>query len=178
MAKNEVAVPQGANLAEAHKGPDQMSRLQAFTNALEPIFDERCERPIPRFMVDMPWSDGDDMIAERIIAKMLASDDPYTITDAGETLSGKALVGRKITVHDLRCKASDKKGGWGAYLLCDITIDDADFHEAMTVGAKEAVAKLAYAWFQGDLPISGTMYLVTETSGGGTVLGFMVEPKF
>lgn len=171
----DLVVPQDTNLAAAHEAPTFMERHTAFTKALQLVDDDRCNRRIPRFMQGMPWASEDDEIAERIIAKMLAADDPYSIDNAGETLSGKGLIGRKITVHDVRVAPSSKPGGWGAYLICDVTVDSDDAHDVMTVGAKEAAAKLAYAWFMGDLPIAGTMTVVTETGEGNQVLGFVVE---
>lgn len=172
---NEVAVPEGTSMAVAHSAPTFMDRHAAFTDLMKLVSDDRCARKIPRFMLGMTWVSDDDEIAERIIAKMLAADDPYSVDNAGETLSGQGLVGRKVTVHDVRCAPSSKPGGWGAYLICDVTIDDQDAHDVMTVGAKEAASKLAYAWFMGDLPIAGTMTVVTETGAGNTVLGFVVE---
>lgn len=171
----EVAVPAGTDMALAHSQATFMERHAAFTDLMKLVEDDRCNRRIPRFMKGMQWVDEDDEIAERIIAKMLAADDPYSVDNAGETLSGQGLIGRKVTVHDVRVSPSSKPGGWGAYLICDVTVDDQDAHDVMTVGAKEAASKLAYAWFMGDLPIAGTMTVVTETGAGNTVLGFVVE---
>lgn len=176
MGNSEVAVPEGRSLAAAREGKTQVDRHHAFMEAMQPVKVERCARPVPRFMVDMPWTSPEDLVAERIIAKLLSSEDPYAVTNAGETLSGKALVGRKVTVHDVRVSPSTTKGGWGAYLLCDVTVDDnTEVHEVMTIGAKEPVAILSYAWFMGDLPITGTPTVVTNTDDDKTVLGFVVE---
>lgn len=175
MTEQVLPTPKGASLAVARAVKTKPERFKAFSHALQAVDDPRCPRPIPRFMVDMPWSNEDDQAAERIIAKLLSADDPYAAQNAGETLSGKDLVGRRVTVHDIRCSPSQFKGGWGAYLLCDVTVDGGDDHEIMTMGAKEPVALLSYAWFTGDIPITGTPTVITETAGGNTVLGFIVE---
>lgn len=173
---NRVAVPTTANLATIQETPDQMTRFKAYSRALEAVDDPRCPRPIPRFMLDMPWSDENDPVSERIIAAILSEPDPWEAQTGGASASGKDLVGRKVEIHDMRVHPSDKPGGWGAYLLCDAVIGDrAGLHKAVTVGAKQAVALLALAWFQGDLPITGTFTVVTETGKGNTVLGFIRE---
>lgn len=176
MPSSDVAIPKEGSLVAPRAIIDKAARFQAFTAALQGVNDPRCARPIPRFMVGMPWADDDEDVSERIIAAMLAADDPYQAQDAGKTVSGKDLVGRRVTVHDMRVRPSDKAGGWGAYLLLDCTVDDDDTdHRVVTIGAKQAVATLAYAWYSGDLPVVGTVTVITETAGGNTVLGFIVE---
>ena len=179
MSKDLSTTTPGGSLAVAHAQTDRMARFKAMSAELEAVTDERCPRPIPRFMLSLPWTSPDDMVSERIIAQLLSADDPYAATDAGSTVSGKDLVGRKVTIHDLRVQPSDKPGGWGAYLLCDVTVDDDDNNRlAMTIGAKQAVAIIAYAYQAGDFPLVGTPTVVTTTGEGNTVLGFIVEPAF
>lgn len=176
MTSNDVAVPAGANLAVIAETPNQMERFKAYTRALEAVDDPRCPRPIPRFLLDMPWVDDNDPVSERIIAAILAEPDPWAAQMDEASQSGKDLVGRKVTVFDMRVQPSTKPGGWGAYLLCDCVVGDGDgIHKAVTVGAKQAVAMLALAWFSGDLPLTGTFTVVTETAKGNTVLGFIKE---
>lgn len=174
----ELETVGSSNLAEIRSGTDRDIRRQAFGEALKPVDDPRAPRPIPRFMQAMPWGGDNDEVSERIIAAMLASDDPYGVHDGAATVSGKDLLGRLVTVHDVRCNPSDKPGGWGAYLLCDVTIDDSADHEIMTVGAKEIVAKLALAWYCQDLPLTGTIAISSTTASGNTVYGFVVETPF
>jgi hypothetical protein len=178
MATKEITIPDTGNLAILHESADGVSRFRAMSHALEAADDPRCARPIPRFMLDMPWASEDSDVSERILAKLLSADNPLDVEAAGATLSGKNLVGRVITVHDIRVAPSTFESGWGAYLLCDITVGDDMVHDVMTVGAKEAVAKLAYAYFTGQLPITGTMTVITVTGKGNTVLGFVVEQAF
>lgn len=176
MAPKDVAVPSGANLAEIAATPDQITRFKAYSRALEAVDDPRCPRPIPRFLLDMPWSDDDDQVSERIIAAILANPDPWKAAEDGTSTSGKDLVGRRVVVHDMRVHPSDKPGGWGAYLLLDCTLErEPEMHVAVTVGAKQVVALLALAWFSGDLPLAGTFTIVTETASGGTVMSFIRE---
>lgn len=176
MTSQEVAVPAGANLATIAENPDQITRFKAYSRALEAVDDPRCPRPIPRFMLDMPWLDENDPVSERIIAALLSEPDPWAAAEDNEKDSGKSLVGRKVTVYDMRVEPSSKAGGWGAYLRLDCTVDRrGEIHRTVTVGAKQAVALLALAYFQGDLPLTGTFTVVTETDKGNTVLGFIKE---
>lgn len=162
----------------AHQRPTQAERYQAFTHLLESVDDPRCPRPIPRFMLDIPWATDEDEVSERIIAQLLSADNPYTAMEEGATKSGKDLVGQKVVIHDLRVRPSDKSGGWGAYLILDCTVGERNDHQVVTIGAKQAVSIIAYAHFNGDFPLTGTFTVVTETSNGNTVLGFVREDPF
>lgn len=176
--KSDVVVPSTNNLALAHEAGTQVERFRAFSHALEAVDDPRCQHPIPRFMLDMPWAGDDDETQDRIIATMLSRDDPYAEPDERGTLSYRDLIGKRVVIHDIRVAPSKFKGGWGAFLVCDVTVEDSADHEILTVGAREAVSKLSLAYFRGDLPIQGTPTIITETSAGNTVLGFTVERPF
>lgn len=176
MSKStEVATTPAGGLTTVNRSGTQVERFQGYMKSMEKVEHPLCRRPIPAFMLEMPWAEDDEEIQERIIAQILASDDPYQAAEDPTTRAGKALVGQAVVIHDVRCKPSDKPGGWGAYLLCDATIGDSDIHQIVTVGAKQAVGILAYAWASGDLPIAGTFSLVTETAEGNTVIGFIRE---
>jgi hypothetical protein len=178
MSKSEVEVYTPGSLKGVDRKGDQTDRFRAYSHALEAVDDPRCPRPIPRFMLDMPWAENDEEVQERIIAMMLASDDPYQTAQDPTTTASKALIGRPMTVWDMRCRPSDKPGGWGAYLVCDITVGDSELHQVLTCGSKQAVATLAYAWASGDLPIAGTFRVITETGKGNQVIGFIREDPF
>lgn len=178
MAKTDVAVPSTGGLATVDRSGSQVERFAGYMHTMEKVADPRCRRPIPRFMTELPWSEDDEEIQERIIAQILASDDPYAAAEDPTTQSGKNLVGQRVVIHDIRVKPSDRPGGWGAYLLCDATIGDSDIHQVVSVGAKQAVATLAYAHVNGDLPMAGTFRVVTESGDGKTVIGFVREDAF
>lgn len=178
MSKTDVAVPVKGGLATVDRTASQVERFAAYMASMEKVAHPDCRRPIPRFMLELPWAEDDEEMQERIIAQILASDDPYAAAEDPTTQSGKNLVGQRVVIHDIRCKPSDKSGGWGAYLLCDATIGDTDIHQVVSVGAKQAVATLAYAHVNGDLPITGTFRIVTETNDGKTVIGFVREESF
>lgn len=178
MAKTDVAQVPTGSLATVDRTATQVERFAAYMHTMEKVAHPACRRPIPRFMVELPWAEDDEEMQERIIAQILASDDPYAAAEDPTTQSGKNLVGQRVVIHDIRCKPSDKPGGWGAYLLCDATIGDSDIHQVVSVGAKQAVATLAYAHVNGDLPITGTFRIITETTEGNTVIGFVREEAF
>lgn len=176
MSKTDIVTTSPASLVAPRALSTRGERFRAYGPALESVTDPRCDRPIPRFFLELPWADDNDEVSDRIILQMLASDDPYAVqTDTGTT-SGKSLIGRRIVAHDLRVRPSGKPGGWGAYLLLDCTIDDDDDnHVIVTIGARQAVATLAYAWQMGDFPVTGTVMVAATTSEGNDVLGFVVE---
>ena len=177
MSTTDVAVPQPNTLAEARQIPDYKMRLAAIKWLNELVDAPEASRPVPRFMLNLPWADE---ASERIIATVLASDDPYSLAtthDAAKVTGGKSLVGQKVTVHDLACVASSEPNGWGAFLLLDCVIgDDDETHQVVSIGAKQAVATLAYAFQVGDFPITGTFFEVARSKEGNQVLGFIVEP--
>lgn len=164
------------NLAVAREGATQVERWKAFTRAIEVVDDPRCPRPIPRFMLDMPWVQDPEAIQDSIIVQMLASDDPDEFQLSSGTESGKDLVGRKVTVHNVQAFPSKKPGGWGAYLMLDAEVDGDPVRRPISTGAKQAVARLALAFFTGQLPITGTFTVVgTPSPDGNTPIGFVAE---
>lgn len=176
MSKSEVEAFPERMLVRAHTAPTKMERFRAYSHALEAVDDPRCDRPIPRFLLDLPWADNDDEVSDRIIAQMLAAENPYEVSGESATVSGKDLIGKRVVVQNLRVRPSNKQGGWGAYLVVEATLEDRDDEAVIvTVGAKQVVSLLAYAWCQGDLPLAGTFSVVTETGNGNEVLGFIVE---
>ena len=180
-------VPQ---LAEARGHPETMlsraaqlevgeAKRMAMRVALEPINWPGCPRPIPRFMADLPWMEP-EAVQERIIADLLASGHVYDGGGDSETVAGRELVGQYLEVHDVAAYPSTKEGGWGAYLLVDavIEVDKTKVHRVVTIGAKQAVSVLAYAWACGDLPMAGTIVVEQTTAAGNTIIGFRAEQPF
>lgn len=176
MSTNTPAIPAGGSLAAIDRQAPTAERLNAAWDALTLVSDERCAKPIPAFMQHLPWADDDDSVVDSIIAQMLVSDDPDAMQTAGGTTKVETLVGRRVTIWDARVRPSDFDGGWGAYLLCDMTVDDEADHFPAAVGAKQALARIALHMVQAGLPMVGTFVKVAAgKSGHNDPLGFAVE---
>lgn len=179
MTDNLPALPEASvlGLLRAPLTGAERAKLQAA--AMELTEDDRFPRPVPRFLTELPYGGDDDDITDRIAASVLVAADPdQRQSDAG-TVAGKSLVGLRVTVWDLRVLAGDKPGGWGAYLLLDVTVGDSDEHMVCNTGAKQAVARLARCWVDGDLPVAGSFAEIGGTGRrGNAAVAFVTEPAF
>lgn len=161
----------------AAKTPAERAKLQS--EAVEKITDDRFSRPVPRFITELPHTGSDEEIALRIASAVLVAEDPESVQDGGETIASKTITGRKVIVHDLRAMDSDKEGGVGAYLLLDVTVGDDEVHQIVTTGAIQAMARLARAYAEDGLPITGAFEEIPGTgSKGSPALTFRVEKPF
>ena len=179
MSDNLPALPEASVLGLLRQPLSSAERAKVQAAAMEPTEDERFGRPVPRFLTEMPYGGDDDDITDRIAMSVLVAADPdQAQADAG-TVAGKSLVGEPIIVWDLRVLAGDKPGGWGAYLLLDVTVGDSDEHVVCNTGAKQAVARLARCWVDGDLPVKGAFAEIGGTGRrGNAAVTFITEPMF
>ena len=160
-------------------GAVDMTRHDAQVLLMEKIEDDRFSKPVPRFLTCLPYGGDDDEITDRIAAAILLADDADAAQDGQGTTAGKELVGQKVTVHDLCVMDGDKPGGWGVFLLLDVTVGDDPNHRTINTGAKQAVARLANAWAKGQLPLSGTFAEIDGTGKrGNAAITFIGEPAF
>jgi len=152
-------------------------RAKAQYALMERVEDERFTKPVPRFLTLLPFGGDDDEITDRIASAILVADDADAAQSEQGTTAGKELVGKVVTVWDLRVFDGDKPGGWGAFLLLDVTVGDDEVHKAVNTGAKQAVTRLANAWAKGELPITGTFAEIEGTGKRGNVaITFVAEP--
>lgn len=157
--------------------PEERAKMQ--TALMERVEDSRFSKPVPRFLTLLPFGGDDDDITDRIASSILVAEDADAAQAEQGTTAGKDLIGKRITVWDLRVLDGDKPGGWGAFLLLDVTIGDEEVHKVVNTGAKQAVGRLANAWAKGELPITG-VFTEIETSGSGknAPVTFVAEPAF
>ena len=179
MSDNLPALPEASVLGLLRQELTSAERAKIQAAAMEPTEDERFPRPVPRFLTELPYGGDDDDITDRIAMSVLVAADPdQAQADAG-TVAGKDLVGQAVVVWDLRVLAGDKPGGWGAYLLLDVTVGDSDEHVVCNTGAKQAVARLARCWVDGDLPVKGAFAEIGGTGKrGNPAVTFVTEPPF
>jgi hypothetical protein len=153
-------------------------RAKAQHALMEKVEDERFAKPVPRFLTLLPFGGDDDEITDRISSAILVAEDADRAQNEQGTTAGKELVGQKITVWDLRVFDGEKPGGWGAFLLLDVTVGDDEVHKAVNTGAKQAVARFANAWAKGQLPLSGTFAEIDGTGKrGNAAITFIAEEE-
>jgi hypothetical protein len=162
LAKPEAGV---LGLLSQPLTPAERAKLQ--TDAMVRVTDQRFGRPVPRFLTELPYGGDDDEITDRIASAVLVAEDPDAAQDDKGTKAGKDLVGRRVTVWDLRVLDGDKPGGWGAFLLLDVTVGDDETHIVVNTGAKQAVTRLARAWADGQLPVTGAFAAIEGTGKRG-----------
>lgn len=167
-------------LVALHQGQtDAATRAKAQAALMERVTDERFAKPVPLFLTHLPYGGDDDEITDRIASAILVAEDPEEAQNQQGTTAGKDLIGKTVTVWDLRVLDGTKPGGWGAFLLLDVTVGDDEVHKVVNTGAKQVVTRLANAWARGELPITGTFSEI-ETSGTGKnpPIAFVAEPAF
>lgn len=167
-------------LVQLHTGqvtPEERAKAQAAL--MEKVEDERFTAMVPRFLTLLPFGGDNDEITDRIASMILVAEDPDKAQDESGTTAGKDLVGKTVTVWDIRVVPGKKPGGWGAYLLFDFTRKDSEVHEVGNTGAKQAVGRLANAWAKGELPLTGAFSEIDGTgAAGNAAVTFIGEPAF
>ena len=164
------------NLLRADITPAERAKAQAAL--MERVDDERFSRPVPRFITFLPFGGDDDEITDRIASAILVAEDPDEAQTQQGTTAGRDLIGKTCTVWDLRVLDGEKPGGWGAYLILDVTVGDDEVHRVVNTGAKQVVARLANAWAAGQLPLRGVFAEIDGTGKrGNAAVTFIAEPE-
>lgn len=179
--------PQGGPaLAALVTAETPKARLAAARAALEMVEVDWAPRPVPRAFTELPLAaDADDDIGWEIAARVLGSADPYSPQAAGR-LSLSDLVGRKVTVHDLRVHPltaadleEDPDRRVGAYLDLAVSVDDSEDQVIASSSSPRVVAPLIHAYAHGALPLTGTVIQIAPARGKrSAALAFVVEQPF
>lgn len=160
--------PQGSVMARviAAKSPAERARLQL--EVMEAVDDERFDRPVPRFMAELPYGGDTEGITDRIASAILVADDPSEAEALAKVDSSQDLLGEMVTIHDLVTMPSDKPGGWGAYLLLEVTMGGAEERRVISTGAKQAIVRIVREAVEHGLPITGGFSEVEGTGRRGS----------
>lgn len=176
----------GPTLAALVTAPTRESRLAAARAALELVEVDWAPRPVPSVFMELPLAaDADDDIGWEIAARVLGSADPYSAEAAGR-LQLSALIGRKVTVHELRVhpltaadieEEPDRRVG--AYLDLAVSVDNGDDQVIASTSSPRVVAPLVHAYAHGKLPLTGTVIQIAPARGKrSAALAFVVEQPF
>lgn len=174
---NLPAVPDGSSIDQYRKAKKPEARAQAAAFMMEHVAGDPFPRTSPRFMYELPYIGDDDEVQERIAARLLLAEDPDKATDEAGTVKSANLVNQTIVVHEIRAAVSGMDNGWGAYLLADVTVVDTGERIVMNTGAAQVIVRLARAWAEGQLPLTGSVAAISGTGKGrNPALTFIAEP--
>lgn len=125
------------------------------TYAMERVEVKDFDRPIPRFFTYLPMYENNQAIRDAISAQVFTAEDPDYVPDEDGTISFQELKGKTVTVNSIAVRPSTEQDGWGAYLLCAITVGDDPTEIVANTGAQDIVTRLALAWMKDELPLRG-----------------------
>ena len=169
-------LPKGSALAAVAKAKTPADKAKALSLASNYTTNEIFREPVPAFFLDLPAGDDNDALTDQIALAVLTADDPDSTAEGGGSIGMRDLVGRKVTVWDLRARPGGMPSGWKAYLLLDITVGDSEEHQIANTGAKQIVTRLARAYAEGQIPVTGFVTeIATPGSTGNKPLAFVVE---
>ena len=172
-------VPMEGTLKALATTKDAAALAKLQNAASELVTVEGFPRPIPRWLSELPRSGDDGEVQARIAASVLFAPDPDKAQEGGGTEASKDMLNTSLTVWDLRISPSDKEGGVGCFAILDVTVGDEDAHHVMTTGAIQAIARLARAWAEDKLPVTGSFAAIEGTgSKGSPAITFLVERAF
>lgn len=154
---------------------DPATRQEAARYALETVKVPECRRPVPRFMLDLPWAADDEAMADQILTNVLASEDIVGATQPAGALHAEDVLDVPLTVGDLRARESDLRDArWGAYLILSVTYPDGTL-AAVTTGAAQACATMWRLWCEGRFPVVGRFVALNNPGEGRSpAIGFVV----
>lgn len=172
------AVPKGSVLSVVAKAKTPADRQKARNLAGTYLTNENFKEPVPAFFFDLPFGGDNDEISDNIALSNLVAEDPDANALQSGSVAFKDLVGKQVTVWDLRAHAGGMESGWKAYLLLDITIGEDEVHQIANTGAKQIVVRLARAYAEGQIPVTGRVTEVGRPgSSGNKPLAFIVESE-
>lgn len=180
MADNLPELPRDSALDATRKAKTPAQKAKALSLAgnytTSPVFKE----PVPAFFLDLPVGDDNDAFTDQIALAVLTSDNPDATAEGGGSVGMRDLIGKRVTVWDLRAKPGGMPSGWKAFLLLDITVGDSEEHQVANTGAKQIVTRLARAYAEGSIPVTGVVTAIsTPGSSGNQPLAFVVDgPAF
>jgi hypothetical protein len=169
-------LPKGSTLAAIAKAKTPAEKAKALSLAGNYTTSKDFPLPVPAFFLDLPIGDDNDAFTDQIALAVLTAENPDDTAEGGGSISMRDLVGQKVTVWDLRAKPGEMASGWKAFLLLDITVGDSEAHKVANTGAKQIVTRLARAFLEGAIPVSGIVTeIATPGNSGNKPLAFVVD---
>jgi hypothetical protein len=158
----------------------QVDRLAAVKRALQLVKIPEADLPIPRLMLDLPWSLDNDAVIDSILERLIMDEDLVHATNESEVLKAEDLLSFRVKINDVRAVKSDVSDArWGAYLMLDVDTPTGK-HLPVSIGAAEVVVTVWRAYCEGRFPVTGMFVkLGNPTPGRNQPIGFRVfdEPK-
>jgi hypothetical protein len=172
-------LPKDSALNQLRKAKTPAEKIKAQVALGQYVTTPDFPEAVPAFFTELPFGGNDEELTDRISLNLFTSDEPDKVASEKASTGGRELVGKSITVWDLRAMPGGMGKGWKAYLLMDVTVEDSELHQLVNTGAKQVVARLARAWCEGQIPIKGRIVEIQTSGGGeGKPLAFIAEPDF
>lgn len=155
-----------------------VERYEAGQYAMQLLEVPGLERPIPRFMLDMPWDRDNDDTVEAILLNLATSADIEEATGERKLRKPEDVIGKAVVLLDVKMRRSDVQDAkWGAYAVLSLSVDGQP-PEVMTSGHAQVLVTLWRCWCEGRFPVAGVFKLLgTPTKGRNQPVGFQVESK-
>lgn len=113
------------------------------TSAIALVDHPGCPRPIPTFLVDLPWAASDDEAIAEIIEQILRAETADQVIDRKGTIKFEDLLGQTIWIDRFSMRPTDLDEGVGAYALIHFHVPGGDLDEITSTSALGVLAQLA-----------------------------------
>lgn len=111
-----------------------------------------CDRPIPAFLVDLPWAASDDEAIAEIIEQILLAETADAVIDRQGTVKFEELLGQTIWIDRFSMRPTDLDEGVGAYALIHFHLPTSNRDEVTSTSALGVLAQLAKLHHFGAFP--------------------------
>lgn len=113
---------------------------------MELVDRKDCIKPIPKFLVELPWGDDENAAVEDIALQILYAESVEEVLSRRDSVEMEQLVGVPITVHSFKLNPSKLKDGIGAFAVIDFTYQGNAKHQVTSTSALGVLAQLARIW--------------------------------
>lgn len=173
---NTPALPTDSAFAVFQQAATALDHHAAGEYAMELVKLPDMEQPIPRFFLDLPWSDDSDAVVHQILVNLAGAEDITAATSDAKLRKIEDICGRPVTVFDVRVRETDVPDAkWGAYLSLAVSVDNGP-QEAISSGHAQVAVTLWRCYCEGRFPVSGVFRkLGSPTKGRNQPIGFQIE---
>lgn len=113
---------------------------------------EGCPRPIPAFLLDLPWAASDDEAIAEIIDQILRAENIDAVLDRQGTVKFEDLIGQNVWIDRFSMRPTDLDEGVGAYALIHFHLPNGERSEVTSTSALGVLAQLYKMHTMGALP--------------------------
>ena len=164
---------------EVRAATTHADRVAASRKALEMVTLPDLSKPVPMFMVDLPWAQDREAAQEEILARIIAADSLEAGLADENLVKLDEVVGHNIVIHSVVARPGTVDEGWGAYCSLDVTIDGKEDHKVVNTSSKEVCVVVWRAFVERRLPLTCHVILKgNPTPGRNQPVGLIPETPF